>query len=151
MESCDDCPGSVSCAGLNLHPILVQVFELYRSGTTDKFDILFALGDEGEALLERYDQQLSHACWTKSALLAIVDVIGRDAQGGDERDPEAQLSATLYTARDAFQRFPWRLDALVEHAPTLYSLINEQHPDSELSANLSKRAFVKICKEIAFG
>lgn len=150
MQSCDDCPGSVKCAGINLHPILVQVYDLYAGGMTDKFEILFALGEEGEALIERYDNQVSHACWTKAALLAIVDVVGRVSHDGTTEHPEQQVFETVRTACEAFARFPWRLDALVEQAPDLFALIQEQCPDPDLCDRMTKRGFVKVCKEIAY-
>lgn len=149
MHACDDCLGSVNCAGLNLQPILVKVYDLYDGGTTDKFDILFALGDDNEALIEQYDDQVSRDCWTKAALLAIAEVVGRPAPVDDE-DPEAHLLTTVRTARDAFARFPWRLDALVEQAPNLYAQILEQCSDPERFERVSKRAFVKVCKTVAF-
>lgn len=150
MQSCDDCPGSANCAGLNLQPVLVQVYDLFAAGTTDKFDILFALGDEGEALIERYDNQVSHTCWTKAALLAIVEVVGRIAKDAAGDDVPQKVHDSVSTARDAFERFPWHLDELVEQAPDIYALLQEQCPDPDLCDRISKRAFVKVCKEIAY-
>ena len=151
MQSCDDCPSSINCSGHNLHPVLVRVYDLYDAGMTDKFDILFALGDEDEDILERYTAQVSRACWTKAALLAIVEVVTR--LGSEDMPPEdatRRVHDTVSAARDAFSRFPWRLDALVEQAPVLYALIVEKCPDKMLGDALSKRAFVKMCKDIAY-
>ena len=150
MQSCDDCPGSVKCAGLNLHPILVQVYDLYVGGMRDKFEILFALGEKGEAVIERYDNQVSHACWTKAALMAIVDVVGRVAHEKVSADlAELRVFETVRTARDAFESFPWKFDALVEQAPDLYALIQEQCPDPGMCERMSKRGFIKVCKKIS--
>ena len=122
MKTCDDCPGSTLCSGQNLYPVLVRVYDLYGAGLTDKFDILIALDDDDESILDRYTANVSHACWTKAALLA----------------------------RDAFSSFPWNLDALVDEAPELYALIVEKCPDDNLRTALSKRAFVKMCKDIVY-
>ena len=151
MKSCDDCLGSTTCAGHNLHPVLVRVYDLYDAGTTDKFDILFALGDADEDVLERYTVQVSPACWTKAALLAIAQVVSRlVAEPLDPADTVPRVQYTISTARDAFARFPWSLDELVQQAPDLYSLIIEKCPDATLSDALGKRAFVKMCKDIFY-
>jgi hypothetical protein len=146
MRSCDDCPGGTECAGSNLHPVLVKVFDLYDAGTTDKFDILFKLGDEREALIEKYDHRVSEVCWSKAALLAIADVVARTEA---EADIATHARATLATARDAFERFPWTLAELIEQAPDLHRAILDQSPEP-LDEHLSKRAFVKMCKDIAY-
>jgi len=130
---------------------LVRVFDLYGTGTVDKFDILFALDEQDEAIIERYSAQVSRVCWTKAALLAIVEVVSR--LGGEQISPDqaiARVRETVRTARDAFLRFPWSLDALVDQAPELYALIVEKCPDAALCDALGKRAFVKMCKDIAF-
>ena len=75
MRSCDICPGGEACAGINLAPILVRVFDLYAAGKTDKFDILFALDEDEEELLETYTSNVSRACWSKAALIAIAEVL----------------------------------------------------------------------------
>lgn len=149
MKSCDDCPSSVQCSGHNLHPVLVRVYDIYNSGKTDKFDILFALSDADEDILERYSANVSRVCWTKAALLAIVEVVSRI--GGLELPPDEAIERvrdTISTARDAFSRFPWSMDELVEQAPGLYGLIHERCPDPTLCDALGKRAFVKMCKDI---
>jgi len=151
VQSCDDCPGSVKCTSLHLHPILVRVFDLYAGGMHDKFDILFALDDEDEEALELCDAQVSRECWTKAALLAIGEVIGRIGAGGTvPEDAEQQLFGTIRMARDAFERFPWHLQELVEQAPGLYALIQEQCPSPELCERVSKRMFLKTCKDIVY-
>lgn len=152
MKSCDDCPGSVKCTSVHLHPILVRVYDLYADGMHDKFDILFSLSDEDEKALELCDAQVSRDCWTKAALLAIGEVVGRIGQGGGSLPDDAveQLYATIKTACAAFDRFPWHLHELVEQAPELYALIQEQCPAPDLCDRVSKRAFVKACKEIAY-
>lgn len=151
MKSCDDCPSSTQCSGHNLQPVLVRVYDLFASGKTDKFDILFALDDEDEAILERYTTQVSRVCWTKAALLAIVEIVGRlGGQGLDSEQLAQQVRTSIATAREAFARFPWQLDELVEQAPDLYALIQERCPDEALCDGMSKRSFVKMCKDIAF-
>lgn len=151
MKSCDDCPGSEQCSGQNLYPVLVRVFDLYDQGVTDKFDILFALSDEDEAILERYTTGVSASCWSKAALLAIVDVLTRLADDGlDGRDVPAVVTERIASARAAFARFPWRIEELVEQAPFLYALLQERCPDDALCGALSKRQFMKMCKDIAF-
>ena len=151
MKSCDDCPGSNQCSGQNLHPVLVKVYDLYNSGMRDKFDILLALDDADEAILERYTVQVSQACWTKAALLAICEVVTRIANA-DLSSEEAVMRVyeTVSIARDAFSMFPWRLDALVEEAPELYALIVEKCPDEALCQAFNKRAFIKMCKDIVY-
>ena len=149
MKSCDDCPGSTLCSGHNLRPVLVRVLDLYGAGMTDKFDILFALGDADEEILEHYTAHVSRACWTKAALLAIVEVVVRLQGQGLSPDAAIQhVHRSVHTARSAFSRFPWNLDELVEQAPELHALIVEQCPDAALCDALGKRAFVKMCKDI---
>lgn len=143
MKTCDTCPGSTDCAGTNLHPVLSQVLGLYAAGTTDKFDILFALGEENEELLERYTYRVSPDCWTKAALLAIAD-------GAVKMDPD-DTKELLTVAIAAFERFPWNIAELVEQAPDLYQAIIDSRSDDDFAEQVSKRAFVKICKKIAFG
>lgn len=153
MRSCDDCPGSTACSGHNLHPVLVRVYDLFATGTTDKFDILFALNDEDEAILDRYSANVSHECWTKAALLAIVDIVGRLSAVDKNITADAvelRVYDTVRVARDAFAHFPWRLDELVDQAPDLYALLQENCPREDLCESLSKRAFVKVCKSIAY-
>ena len=151
MQSCDDCPGSVKCTSLHLHPILVRVFDLYAGGTQDKFDILFSLSEEDEEALELCDAQVSRECWTKAALLAIAEVVGRIGAGGvAPDDAEQQLYNAIRTARAAFERFPWHMEELVDQAPGLYALIQEQCPSPQLCDRITKRAFLKACKEIVY-
>jgi len=151
VQSCDDCPGSVKCTSLHLHPILVRVFDLYAGGTQDKFDILFSLSEEDEEALELCDAQVSRECWTKAALLAIAEVVGRIGAGGvAPDDAEQQLYNAIRTARAAFERFPWHMEELVDQAPGLYALIQEQCPSPQLCDQITKRAFLKACKEIVY-
>lgn len=147
MRSCDDCPGGTECAGSNLHPVLVKVLDLYAGGTTDKFEILFKLGEESEALIEKYDHRVSTDCWSKAALLAIADVMARLDAAEDAPDV---ARATLEVACAAFKRFPWKLGELIDQAPDLYQAILDQG-NNELEGALSKRAFIKICKDVAYG
>ena len=79
MRSCDDCPSARGCAGNNLYPVLMQVYDLYAGGMTNKFDILDALDDDSEALLVRFNKLISPVCWSKAALLAMAEAIERVA------------------------------------------------------------------------
>jgi len=146
MKSCDDCLGSTTCAAHNLHPVLVRVYDLYDAGTTDKFDILFSLDASDEDVLERYTLQVSSACWTKAASLAIVQVVARL----NTNVHVDSVQETIATARDAFARFPWSLDELVQQAPGLYALIVETSPDGAFGDAIGKRTFVKMCKDIFY-
>ena len=147
MRSCDDCQNNVTCAGINLHPVLLHVYDLYAGGMTDKFDILFALDEEEEKLLERFTAKISHICWSKAALMAISDALTREAKSGGEA---AEMThRVMATARDAFRRFPWKLEEMIEQAPDLYQLIAENAPE-DFSSSLSKRQFTKICKDVAY-
>lgn len=151
MQSCDECPGSVKCTSVHLHPILVRVYDLYAGGTQDKFDILFSLNDEDEEALELCDAQVSRDCWTKAALMAIVDVVGRiGRESNSTEDAEVQLYDTVRTARNAFGQFPWNLEELVDQAPNLYDLIQDECPDTEMCERITKRAFMKVCKDIVY-
>lgn len=142
MRSCDTCPGGADCAADNLHPVLMQVHELYRGGMTDKFDILFALGEESVALLEKHDAQVTPPCWTKAALLAIADIIANK--------PEEDVKELVSSAVAAFSRFPWQIKELVEQAPDLYQAILEKDLNGDFDKKTTKRSLVKTCKAVAF-
>ncbi|MBL4690752.1 MAG: hypothetical protein JKY68_04730 [Rhodospirillales bacterium] len=153
MRSCDDCPTARSCAGNNLHPVLKQVYGLYAGGMTNKFEILNALDDASEDLLERFNDRLAPACWSKAALLAIAEVIqelaGEDRSG--DQVLERDVRAAVGRAKDAFGQFPWQLSELVEQAPDLYQAVLESCPDTDFAERVSKRQMVKICKAVAYG
>lgn len=148
MQSCDVCPNSADCAGTNLHPVLVKVFDLYHGGTTDKFDILFALDPADEALLEQYAHRVSRSCWTKAALLAIADIIAR--QDPDPDAVVADVRGVIGEAVDAFDRFPWNLPNLVDAAPQLLDMIHEASESQALRRGLTRRNFTRMCKDIAY-
>lgn len=153
MRSCDDCPTAQNCAGNNLHPVLKRVYVLYAGGMTNKFEILEALDDDSEDLLERFNDRLAPACWSKAALLAIAEVIQELV--GEERsgpgDLEQALRDGIGRARDAFEHFPWHLSELVEQAPDLYQAVLEACPDTDFAEKISKRQMVKICRDVAYG
>ncbi|MDP6708212.1 MAG: hypothetical protein QF893_17855 [Alphaproteobacteria bacterium] len=152
MRSCDTCPGGDACAGNRLTPVLVRVFDLYAGGTTDKFEILFALDDDDEALLETHAANAERACWTKAALNAITEVLVRYERAAVDRgDWPAVIENTLSTARHAFARFPWHLPDLVEQAPDLYANLMDRVGGDGLSGAMSKRTFAKVCKAIVYG
>ncbi|MBF0247495.1 MAG: hypothetical protein HQL36_05420 [Alphaproteobacteria bacterium] len=136
---------------MQMHEVLVRVNDLYAQGMTDKFDILFALGEDGEAAFESHANRMGERCWTKAALLAIVDLVGRMGQEGVVPDKLGnEVREVVRTARDAFHHFPWQVDALVEHAPALYDLIVEKSANPQLCDRLSRRAFTTICKNVVF-
>ena len=146
MRTCDTCPGGKECAAFNLHPILSTVLGLYASGVTDKFDILFSLGEDSEKLLEKYDAQVSKDCWNRAALLAIAGLITAKNPKKWSHDAPALIGSAV----TAFERFPWQINELVAQAPELYREICENDPNGTFKTNVSKRAFAKFCKSIAF-
>ncbi len=155
MRSCDTCPGNNECAATNLHPVLAQVLGLYAGGVTDKFDILFALNPGSEELLERFDAKVSPDCWSKAALLVIADsittlTVGLDSAASLRDNFEDEIRAGLALAVDSFERFPWAVSELVEQAPALYQAIVERTAGEDFTGRISKRGFVKLCKEVAF-
>jgi hypothetical protein len=152
MRSCDICPGGDACAGINLTPILLRVFELYVAGKTDKFEILFALDEDEEELLEMYTSNVSRACWSKAALSAIVEVLVRSqemvTQGGEWT---AVVEGTLHSAAAAYAQFPWHLPDLVEQAPELHAVVLERISGGDFGTAISKRGFAKLCKASVYG
>lgn len=151
MRSCDSCPGGDACAGDRLTPVLLRVFELHSGGTTDKFEILFALDEAEEQLLETCTVNVERACWTKAGLGAIAELLVRRAEGAETLgDWPAMLEETLSAARDAFARFPWRLTDLVEQAPDLHQAVLER-AGGEFPGAVSKRAFAKACNAVVYG
>ena len=146
MRTCDTCPGGKNCAAFNLRPILSRVLDLHASGITDKFDILFSLGEDHEALLEKYDDQVSKDCWNRAALLAIAGLITAKNSEKWSHDTPALISFSV----TAFERFPWQINELVAQAPDLYQEICENDQNGTFSTFVSKRAFAKFCKSVAF-
>jgi len=151
MRSCDNCPGGATCAGLNLAPVLVRVFDLYSDGKTDKFDILFALNEDDEHLLAVHTTDVVHECWTKAALMAIATILVRFEASADNAAWPAVVTATLATARAAYADFPWHLPDLVEQAPDMHGAVMDRMENDAFSRAVSKRAFVKACKTIVYG
>lgn len=152
MRSCDDCQGGDSCAGNCLTPVLLRVYDLYAAGRTDKFEILFALDEEDERLLEAHTAKVQRACWTRAALGAIAEALRRRAEtapaGGDW---PAMLEQTLRTAARAFERFPWHLPDLVEQAAELHAHVSERIDDDAFAAALTRRSFANACKLVVYG
>ena len=152
MRSCDDCPGGEACAGNCLAPILVRVFDLYAGGTTDKFEILFALDEAEEQLLEAHTVNVQRACWTRAGLSAIADVLVRhERDAAANGDWPALIESTLSTARGAFERFPWHLPDLAEQAPDLHANVMARVNGDGFSGAMSKRTFAKACRAIVYG
>lgn len=146
MRTCDTCPGGKKCAAVNLHPILLHILALYANGVTDKFDILFSLGEENEELLEKYDSQVSKDCWNRAALLAIAGLITTKKSKNWVHDAPALIGSAVA----AFERFPWQINELVAQAPELYQEIYENDLNGTFTKVISKRAFAKFCKSLAF-
>ena len=149
MRPCDTCPGGPACAGINLAPVLAEVHALYISGVTDKFEILFALEPESEDLIERYNDKISRDCWTRAALLTIANIISKK-EILDDGDAGDIARETLGTAIKAFENFPWEVSELLEQAPNLYEAVQDLNPQNGVETKLSKRGFIKLCKEIVY-
>lgn len=150
MRSCDTCPGGEACAGDRLTPVLLRVFDLYAGGITNKFEILFALDEAEEELLETCTANVERACWSKAGLGAIADILVQQ-EDGIVGDWPAVLEETLSVARDAFARFPWRLTELVEQAPDLHEAVLERTGGNGFSTAISKRTFTKACRAVVYG
>ena len=151
MRSCDTCPGSSECAGDNLVPVLAEIYNLFAAGTADKFDILFALSEQSEELFERYNDQVSRICWTKAALEIIADVLaGVNHPEGDSKTFRDVVRDILGTAVRAFEKFPWHVSGLIGQAPDLYDAISYRDQEDQFASLLSKREFVKLCKDVVY-
>ena len=146
MRSCDTCPGGKNCAAINLQPILSRVLTLYARGVTDKFQILFSLGEENETLLEKYNTQVSKDCWSRAALLTIAGMITEKNSKKWNND----TSSLIGHAVAAFEPFPWQINELVAQAPELYQAICENDLSGTFSDKVSKRKFAKFCKTVTF-
>jgi hypothetical protein len=151
MRSCNNCPGGTACSGNNLAPVLKHVFELYAGGEKNKFDILFALSEEEEKLLETHTTGVERACWTRAGLVAVTGILIERLASAEQQGSWASLvEQTIATAKDAFADFPWHLPDLVDQAPDLHASLVDQM-EGDLPQDLSKRAFVKICKTVVYG
>jgi len=151
LRSCDTCPGSSECADDNLVPVLAEIYALFAAGTADKFDILFALSDQSEELFERYNDQVSRICWTKAALEIIADVLaGINHQLDDNKAFSDVVRDILDTSVRAFEKFPWHVSGLIGQAPDLYEAISYRDRQDQFTSLLSKREFVKLCKDVVY-
>ncbi len=152
MRTCDTCPGGSECAGDNLAPVLAEIYALYAAGTTDKFEILFSLSDQSEELFERYNDQVSRICWTKAALEVIADVLAlSDYPEGNDEIFHNRIRDILMSSVGAYANFPWYVSGLIGQAPDLYEAVSYLDQNGEFSARLSKREFVKLCKDVVYG
>ena len=151
MRTCATCPGGANCAGENLAPVLAEVHALYTAGSRDKFAILFALSAQSEALFERYNDQVSRTCWTKAALETIADALAAfaEANGGGEAFDDS-VRDILRAMVGAFANFPWYVSGLVGQAPDLYETVRHLEKGDIFASRISKRNFVKICKEVVY-
>lgn len=151
MRSCDTCPGGSECAADNLAPVLAEIYALYRSGMTNKFDILFALPDNSEALFEKYDNQVSRICWTKATLELISGVLAStDYRQADDAEFDAAVRQVLVAMVAAFNKFPWYISGLIGQAPELYEAICFLEQGNIFASQMTKRQFVKLCKAVVY-
>ncbi len=152
MRTCDTCPGGSECAGDSLAPVLAEIYTLYAAGTTDKFEILFALSDQSEELFERYNDQVSRICWTKAALEVIADVLAlSDYPEGNDETFRNRVRDILTATVGAYANFPWYVSGLIGQAPDLYEAVRYLDQNGEFSSRLSRRDFVKLCKDVVYG
>lgn len=151
MRACDTCPGGVSCAGDNLAPVLAEVHALYEAGKRDKFAILFALSEQSETLFERYNNRVSRICWTKAALDTIANELAGIADCQDDDDGfDDYVRHILLSMVGAFANFPWYVSGLVGQAPELYETVGQLKKGDNFASRISKRNFVRICKEVVY-
>ncbi|MCB2102591.1 MAG: hypothetical protein KDE22_17065 [Rhodobacterales bacterium] len=150
MRSCESCPGGVLCTAENLYPMLRRVYDLHAGGLTDKFDILDALDEDDEALLDKYNNRITRDCWSKAALLTLADVVAERC-AENPADVAAVVADVFHQGKSAFQAFPWHLPDLVDQAPDLYAIIAVRLDDAQFADPLGKRAFVKLCKAASYG
>jgi len=140
------------CAGTNLAPVLVRVYDLFADGKTDKFDILFSLDEADEQILETHTFGVERACWTKAALTAIAEVMVRsEAEIKASGEWQEAAEDILNRAKAAFANFPWHLPDLVEQAPDLHAEMLERFAGSDFGDSISKRTFAKLCKAVVYG
>ena len=151
MRTCDTCPGGSECAGDNLAPVLRQIYDLYAAGFTDKFDILFRLSGEAEALFERYNDQVSRICWTKAALEVIAaNLVSAGVDDEDKDSGIERVRQNLIASVKAFENFPWYVSGLIGQAPDLYETICYLDAGENFSNLFSKRQFVNLCKDVVY-
>jgi hypothetical protein len=151
LRSCDICPGGSECAAVNLTPVLSEIHALYQAGTTDKFEILFALSGEAEELFERYNDQVSRICWTRAALEIIAGVLSSSCVRETNKDVfDEDVRKSLRTAVNAYAEFPWYVSGLIGQAGDLYDAVNYLDESDQFAVQISKREFVKICKKVVY-
>jgi len=151
VRSCDTCPGGAECAADNLAPVLSEIHALYRSGKTNKFDILFALPDDFEELFEKYNDQLSRICWTKAALEIIAETLATGHNPDHDRQAFVNdVQQRLVTAVGAFENFPWYVAGLIGQAPDLYEEILYRDSPGLFASHMGKREFVKLCRTVIY-
>ncbi|ABI56349.1 hypothetical protein ACN2MM_05620 [Alkalilimnicola ehrlichii MLHE-1] len=150
MESCEQCPGGEGCHGRSLAPVLRRVYALHAAGVTNKFDLLDRLSDEDEALLEQHARGLTTVCWTRAALTASATLLA-EQPADDDTPPAEAVEARLAAILAAFERFPWRIDDLVDAAPELYDLVAAESDGQAAVSRLGRRPFGKLCKRAVWG
>ena len=151
MRSCDTCPGGSECAADNLAPVLAEIYSLYTSGTTNKFDILFSLSSQSEELFDRYINQASRICWTKATLEIIANVLATSNYPIENKEAvQNVVHQILSSAVAAFANFPWYVSGLIGQAPDLYDAVCYLDQKNIFSSYLSKRQFMKLCKDVVY-
>lgn len=149
MESCEQCPGGEGCHGRSLAPVLQRVYTLHAAGVTNKFDLLARLTDADEALLEQHARGLTTTCWTRAALTAAAMLLAEQTE--DDTPPAEAVEARLAAILAAFERFPWRIDDLIDAAPALYDLATAESDGQAAVSRLGRRPFGKLCKRVVWG
>ncbi|CCQ72932.1 hypothetical protein [Magnetospira sp. QH-2] len=152
MESCERCPGADKCASENIQPLLEHAYRLHQKGL-DKMEILLAVDDELEQLIERYTADISPRCWNKAAVFAMAKVLA-DADNATEAEGPGLI--TLYRTKlshaiAAFEPFPWNVTDLDRKSAELYDRLKSMSNHHHFSKRITQRAFRKLCADLAFG
>ncbi|GAB6054590.1 hypothetical protein JCM17960_34100 [Magnetospira thiophila] len=152
MESCKRCPGADACASENIQPLLEHAYRLHQKGL-DKMEILFAVDDQLEQLVERYTANISANCWNKAAVLALTHILAQadNATETDGAGLESLFRTRLARAVAAFEAFPWNVKDLDRKAAEIYGRLSDLTSQPPLSDRVSQRTFRKICSDVALG
>ena len=152
MESCETCPGAKACASKNIQPLLDHAFRLHQRGM-DKMEILFAVDDDLEALVEKYTAGISRTCWRKAAILSMARILSEAENAAETsgKGLETLFKSRIAQAVEAFQNFPFAVEDLPGVAATLYGLVDERVAHGALAERMSQRTFRKICTDVAHG
>lgn len=151
MEPCKTCPGAEACASKNILPLLDHAFHLHKQGLS-KMEILFAVDDDLEALVEKYTRNISSTCWSNAAAMSLARILAEAEQETDAsgRELEGFLLDRLRSAVAAFRNFPFAVHELDHISPDIFEMIEERMGDDSLENRISQRAFRKLCAQVAF-